>query len=289
VARQQCYMIRMPTSPASCCSVYLQGIVNTIKGPERFGFATGFLYAGPNGTRWLVTNWHVVTGRRPDDPGSLIGDKPASPSMLRFTVHDPAGSLRQDMEIPLYDADGPTWIEGDREQGVDLALVRLADAPCFRFPLAQSFAPNSSISLQPGMDVVIVGHPFELGTHADSAIWKGAMVANGQDTSAERRPWILVDTPGTPGMSGSPVYNRTFLTSETRESRGGGPSSQVEGQMKLELAGVYDGAVGNKDLEKLQLGRIFPIDLVEGILRVASEVLILFRLGDPYSSARSVA
>jgi hypothetical protein len=37
--------------------------------------------------------------------------------------------------------------------------------------------------------------------------------------------------------------------------------------MKLELAGVYAGSVGNKDLEKLQLGRVFPIDLVEGILR----------------------
>jgi hypothetical protein len=257
----------MSTSPASCCSIYLEGIVNTIKGPEPFGFATGFLYAGPNGTRWLVTNWHVVTGRRPDDPGSLVGGKPDSPSRLRFTLHDPAGSASQDTDIPLYDADGPTWIEGDRERGVDLALVRLTDPPRFRLPFAQSFAPNSSVALGPGMDVVIVGHPFELGAHASSAIWKGAMVASGADTSTERRPWILVDTPGTPGMSGSPVYNRTFLTSEELETRGSGASNQTAERMKLELAGVYAGSVGNKDLEKLQLGRVFPIDLVEGILR----------------------
>jgi hypothetical protein len=37
--------------------------------------------------------------------------------------------------------------------------------------------------------------------------------------------------------------------------------------VKLELAGVYAGAVGNKDLEKLRLGRVFPVDLVENILR----------------------
>lgn len=257
----------MSTSQASCCSIYLQGIVNTIKGPEPFGFATGFLYAGPNGTRWLVTNWHVVTGRRPDDPGSLVGGKPDSPSRLRFTLHDPSGSAPQDMDVSLYDADGPTWVEGDRERGVDLALVRLTDAPRFRLPFTQSFAPNSSMSLQPGMDVVIIGHPFELGTHTSSSTWKSAMVASGQDTSAERRPWILVDAPGTPGMSGSPVYNRTFITLEKRDTRGSGTGSQAPYRMKLELAGVYAGAVGNKDLEKLRLGRVFPIDLVEGILR----------------------
>jgi hypothetical protein len=257
----------MSTSPASYCSIYLQGIVNTIKGPEPFGFATGFLYAGPNGTRWLVTNWHVVTGRRPDDPGSLVGGKPDSPSRLRFTLHDPAGSAPQVMDLPLYDADGPTWIEGDREGGVDLALVRLTDTPRFRLPFTQSFAPNSPIALEAGRDVVIVGHPFELGAHASSAIWKGAMVASGQDTSAERRPWILVDTPGTPGMSGSPVYNRTLLASERQTSRGSDTSSQTAKRIMLELAGVYAGSVGNQDLEKLRLGRIFPIDLVEGILR----------------------
>jgi hypothetical protein len=254
-------------SPASSCSVYLQGIVNTIKGPEPFGFATGFLYAGPNGTRWLVTNWHVVTGRWPDDPGSLIGEKPASPSLLRFTLNDPGGSASQDMELALYDADGATWIEGDRGQGIDLALLRLTDPPRFRLPFTQSFAPNSSSALEPGMDVVIIGHPFELGRHAGSAIWKGAMVASGQDASAERRPWILVDAPGTPGMSGSPVYNRTFLTSEPRESQASGTSGHATDRVKLELAGVYAGAVGNKDLEKLRLGRVFPIDLVERILR----------------------
>ncbi|MGJ5187592.1 S1 family peptidase [Bradyrhizobium sp. HKCCYLRH1034] len=257
----------MSTSPASCCSIYLQGIVSTIKGPEPFGFATGFLYAGPNATRWLVTNWHVVTGRRPDDPGSLIGDKPDSPSRLRFTLRDPAGATPQDMDVALYDTDGPTWIEGDRERGVDLALVRLTDTPRFRLPLTQSFAPNSPVALEPGLDVVIIGHPFELGTHAGSAIWKGAMVASGRDTSVERRPWILVDTPGTPGMSGSPVYNRTLLISERETSRGGDTSSQAAERMKLELAGVYAGSVGNKDLERLQLGRVFPIGLVEDILR----------------------
>jgi hypothetical protein len=142
--------------------------------------------------------------------GSLIGEKPASPSLLRFAVDDPGGTAPQDMELALYDADGPTWIEGDRERGVDLALVRLTDTPRFRLPSTQSFAPNTSIALEPGMEVVIIGHPFELGTHASSAIWKGAMVASGQDTSVDRRPWILVDAPL---HTGCPAHPSTTVRS----------------------------------------------------------------------------
>lgn len=266
----------MSMSPVSRCSVYIESLVNTPEGQKPFGFATGFLYAGPNGTRWLVTNWHVVTGRRPDDPGMLLRGKPASPSSLRFKVEDAGGTGWQQMELALYDADGPTWVECDRDQGIDLALIQLKDRPRFRLPLSQSFAPNSSMMLEPGLEVVMVGHPFELGTHAASAIWKGAMVASERDTT-EGRPWILVDAPGVPGMSGAPVYYRTIVSAQTGGDRRSdladprsddrGASRRAKDWVKLELVGVYAGAVGEKALEALRLGRVFPIDLVEGVLR----------------------
>jgi hypothetical protein len=244
----------MLTSSVSCCSVYLESLIAMPEGPKWFGLATGFLYAGPNGTRWLVTNWHVVTGRRPDDPGMLINRrKPESPSRLRFKVDDPKCSRFQEIEVALYDKDGPTWIEGGREQGVDLALIRLNDRPQFPLPFSQTFARNSSVRLEPGQDVVVVGHPFMLGEHAPSAIWKNAMVASEREAAGERRPWILIDAPGAPGMSGSPVYRRML--------------DPLQSEVSLELLGVYAGAVGNEALETLRLGRVFPIDLVEGLLR----------------------
>lgn len=244
------------------------------------GFATGFLYAGPSATRWLVTNWHVVTGRRPDDPGFLIGNKPGSPRWLRFKVEDPAGAGWQLMELALYDTDGPTWIEGNREQGVDLALIRLSDKPRFPLPLSQTFAPNSSRRLEPGLEVIMVGHPFELGTHSPSAIWKSAMVASDRDISDGGVPWILLDAPGVPGMSGAPVYRRIIGSTRVQNERGALPtgvcrppngdaagSARVEKGVSLELLGVYAGAVGKSALEELRLGRMFPIDLVEDLLR----------------------
>jgi S1-C subfamily serine protease len=226
------------------------------------GFSTGFLYAGPLATRWLVTNWHVVTGRRPDDPGILLGDKPSSPHFLRFGVEDPAGTGCQQIEVPLYDNAGPRWIEADRQSGVDLALIRLTDRPNFAFPVSQNFAPTSSNRMEPGLDVVTIGYPFKLGQYAPSAIWKSAMVASDQDPGANGRPWILVDAPGEPGMSGSPVYRRFVETSPTNGSQGGATTA-----VGLELMGVYAGAVGDRKLENLRLGRVFPIALVENLLQ----------------------
>lgn len=253
----------MSPSPASCCSVFVESIVATPSGPRAFGFATGFLYAGPAATRWLVTNWHVVTGRRPDEPGILIGEKPQSPSWLRFTVEDPRGSGCQQMEVALYDDEGPLWIEGDREAGLDLALVKLSEAPRFPLPLTQTFARNSSAPVQPGIDVVLIGHPFKLGLHANSPIWKGAMIASEPGSLASARPWILLDAPGEPGMSGSPVYRRstTNVPSVTE------PHMPFDQEFKLELLAIYAGAVGEKSLEALRLGRAFSVSFVEELLR----------------------
>jgi hypothetical protein len=125
------------------------------------------------------------------------------------------------------------------------------------------------MTLEPGLEVVMVGHPFELGTHAASAIWKGAMVASGRD-SAEGRPWILVDAPGVPGMSGAPVYYRTIASARIggeHHRSGQHGAGQAKDRVKLELVGVYAGAAGEKALEELRLGRVFPIHLVEETLR----------------------
>jgi hypothetical protein len=166
-----------------------------------------------------------------------------------------------------------TWIEGGRELGVDLALVRLNDKPRFPLPLSQTFAPNSSKWPEPGSDVVMIGHPFEPGTHAPSAIWTSAIVASDWGGAEGDKPWILLDAPGVPGMSGSPVYRRI---SPQTESQRQGPSTGfrrnatglagVEKRLGLELLGVYAGAVGEKALEALRLGRAFPIGLVEELL-----------------------
>ena len=55
--------------------------------------ATGFFVSGDfNGkpNYWLVTNWHVLTGRHPDDPLKTLDPNGAVPNKMGFTaVLDP--------------------------------------------------------------------------------------------------------------------------------------------------------------------------------------------------------
>ena|ERR1700704_438818 len=136
------------------------------------------------------------------------------------------------------------------------------------------------MALEPGLDVVMVGHPFKLGTHSSSAIWKGAMVASDSAGASERS--VLLDAPGVPGMSRSPVYHRAIRSSQpfARPERYGyktgafgtvrpnkGDLVAIEKEVSLELLRVYAGATGDRALETLRLGRMFPINLVEDLLR----------------------
>jgi hypothetical protein len=53
------------------------------------GHATGFFFYGyldgrPN--HWLVTNWHVLTGRRTDDPTQILHPHSALPNRVSLTL-----------------------------------------------------------------------------------------------------------------------------------------------------------------------------------------------------------
>jgi hypothetical protein len=115
------------------------------------------------------------------------------------------------------------------------------------------------MALEPGLDVVMVGHPFKLGTHSSSAIWKGAMVASDSAGASERS--VLLDAPGVPGMSRSPVYHRAIRSSQpfARPERYGyktgafgtvrpnkGDLVAIEKEVSLELLRVYAGATGDR-------------------------------------------
>jgi hypothetical protein len=79
------------------------------------------------GKRYLITNWHVVTGRHPEND-QQIGQFVPQVVFARENVltGEGGGSYR----IPLYAEDGPRWIESSRripvegtKQRVDLAII----------------------------------------------------------------------------------------------------------------------------------------------------------------------
>jgi len=76
--------------------------------------ATGFV-AEHEGRHYLVTNWHVVAGRRPSD-GVALATSGAVPDEL-VVIHNLAGQLGSWLGVQeaLYDQGGdPLWLEHPR-------------------------------------------------------------------------------------------------------------------------------------------------------------------------------
>src|SRR5437879_4104723 len=104
---------------------------------QGLGTSTGFVVER-NGQRFLVTNWHVVSGRRPDT-GAPLAPSGAVPDEIAI-LHNQAGALGSwilKMET-LYDGAGsPRWQEhpAHRRQvdAVALPLNDLTDVEIYAY------------------------------------------------------------------------------------------------------------------------------------------------------------
>lgn len=202
----------VPTSfrkaqPPSLCTVFIRKICATPSGDKNFGMATGFQYRDANGQVWLVTNWHVLTGRRPDTPGALLNGTPQSPYKIEVTFPGPkVGSFLTPVTLLLYEDEKPIWREYAFDKGIDLAAIPVSPPEQAISPCVQDFSERDTEILSPGADVVVIGYPFEHSIDMPFPVWKRAMVATEPAYLVFGVPQALLDCPGTSGMSGSPVF-----------------------------------------------------------------------------------
>ncbi|WP_144241540.1 S1 family peptidase [Janthinobacterium agaricidamnosum] len=262
------------TDHASLCSIFIRTICSTPNGDFSCGMATGFHYRDILNRTWLITNWHVLTGRRPDDPGFLLTNIPQSP--YRIEVSYPgstAGTFMPPVMLDLYQNGKPIWRQVGLELGIDLAGIPIelpdgATAPC-----VQDFTERDTDPLQPGIDVIIVGFPLEHSIDMPFPVWKRAMIASEPAYPVFGQIQTLLDTPGTPGMSGSPVYRISPGASVSRsqyekikEFKKDGKIdldffekfdfTRIQSCLVLNLVGVYAGSTGKPGLDRLSLGRM---------------------------------
>lgn len=173
----------------------------------------------------------------------------------------------------LYDNGKPVWAQYLLGVGNDLAAIPIILKSDVISTCVQDFSAGDTEALQPGMDVIIVGFPFEHGADMPFPVWKRAMVATEPAYTTFGQIQTLLDTPGTPGMSGSPVYRLSSGVSfakdqykQFREAQATGKtgleliraldfSSMAPGRV-LSLVGVYAGSTCSPGLEKLSLGRM---------------------------------
>ena len=247
---------------------------------------TGFVYR-LRGKTFLVTNWHIVTGRNPDNPLSLIATGArASPVRIEFCV--PLKSNHNHFVpggVDLYAEGQPIWLEM-RDVGGKIDLVAIpVQFPDDAFVVTvQDFAADGGY-LSIGDDVIVIGFPFGRYRENPHATWKRAMVASEPGILLSGQPRYFVDVAGRPGMSGSPVYatSPALRTAAETANMGENPalsavesiaqidrdSPMLDNAKNLRFVGVYSNPLADKALADLNYGFCWHSGLIGPLIQEA--------------------
>lgn len=238
------------------------------------GIGTGFFWLH-NGTVYLITNWHNVTGTNPitEQPIASTGLIPTHaivPALLRI---EPQNGLqmaqRNRFEVALYDGEAPIWFEHPRfGSDVDVVAIKLGPMDEGLISLPINTVPEL-IDFQPdlGDDVFVIGYPMGLDGGKELAIWKRGSIATSPTMDLDDLPKLLIDTATRRGMSGSPVVaRRSGIIHPRGENLGatGISPNTIIGQADTFL-GVYSGRLGNDEMG-IQVGIVWKASVIEEII-----------------------
>ena len=235
-------------------------LLETAANHQPLGTATGFCVRKGDST-YLITNWHVLSGRNPDT-GGLLSPTGAVPDEVRIVHHATAGLGNWVVATqPLLDGTGRRkWIEHPLGHTIDVvALPVIPQNGVSYYPLDLDLA-DFDMLVQVAMPVSIIGFPFGLTTVGAFPIWKTGHIASDPDLDYGGRPAFLIDATTRGGMSGSPVVLRLYggyATSRAAMKLGGGPGTR--------FLGVYSGRIH----DQAEIGRVWRPSVVREILAVA--------------------
>lgn len=218
---------------------------------------------------YLVTNGHIVTGLH-----RVTGKPLGSASLPRFLdvklpfagtgLGDeglsPLGISRK--RIDLYDPDGRARWLVDRTAGRVFDVVALPigerasallGAGAFDLMPYTLGLSDPVASLDPTVELSVVGFPFGLTGGAWSAVWVRGTVATEPWMPFQGEPCFLIDARTREGQSGSPAirYHRAASGEEGRRPAG-----------SWELIGVYSGRTDHKS----DLGRVWKWSVLKSVV-----------------------
>jgi hypothetical protein len=224
---------------------------------HEIGNATAFVVI--HGTQhFLVTNWHVVAGRNPED-GRPLSTTGAVPDELRVT-HNVAGRLGYWRQVnePLYDESGnPLWFEHPSHgRQVDVVALPLTQTSGIQIYAYDPTSPGPGIVHGPSDPLSIIGFPFGMGAGGALGIWVQGTVASEPAIDFNNLPCLLIDSRTRSGQSGSPVIayrNGGYMTAEGLTLSSGAAEQFI---------GVYSGRI-NKESD---LGFVWKASALVDIL-----------------------
>lgn len=250
---------------------------------DNSAFSTGFFYKCKNNDTWLITNWHVLTGRRPDDTGTLIGRAGHSPHSIEVSFYsNKKNHFLAPRSLDLYMNGKPIWYEYEVGKGIDIAAIPISFPSGSNQLCIQDYCDDFSGFVEPGIDVTLIGFPFAHGEDIPFPLWKRATIASEPGYLQFGNPQILVDTPGVPGMSGSAVFvsNPGFLIEKSlaQQINSGeysagdiidklAPDSLMDTTVSLSFVGIYAGSTGDSRFERLNLGRMYSSTFIDLLIQ----------------------
>lgn len=260
--------------PPHFCSLYPLFIepiaINACDQAEiRLSTATGCLYKH-DGKTFLITNWHVLSGRNSIDLTPLDTKYSALPHELR--VHFPKEKTLDECQVqtyPLHDQDDkPLWLEHTLSNQVDVAALCIeAPAGIATYPVSDAYKeitlPIREDFFFVTQDVWVIGFPKSIRVGV-MPIWKRATIAaEPRFSSADEKHKLLIDTATREGMSGSPVLyvNKTLSRLSLDNS-----SQEVDFPSEKVLLGIYSGRIAGGDELAAQLGIVWAAEAILEIL-----------------------
>jgi hypothetical protein len=227
---------------------------------------TSFFYER-NGSHYLITNWHNVSGRDPKIFKPL-SDHAGLPDRVSLTICK-SGQLGQWLEgaVLLYSDAGsteqptnPVWyVHPQLHQRVDVVAIP------FQSPAETQIYPINTMNTVPNMrlivsgDVFVLGYPKGISGGGAFPIWKRASLATAPELDLNDLPMMLVDTATREGMSGGPVL-AVATNGYTTEN-----GTTHIGAQGTRFAGIYSGRLGANELEA-QLGVVWKARVLDEII-----------------------
>jgi len=240
---------------------------------------TGFIVQFA-GAFYLITNWHIATGRNPLS-GANLNSYDALPERLSGWLHldhqDEPGKLGwHAWSWDLYDENGQAlwYVHPEFGKNVDVialpvdpsaSIVSGHDRATMFFPYSLDPAPRPA-ALYPTADVSVVGFPAGVTVGGKLPVWTRGTVATEPAAPIDGLPAFLVDARTRPGQSGSPVIG--YWIGPRVLANG---TTYVGGE-EWELFGVYSGRTSTDS----DLGKVWRREAVRQILEGATRDVLIF-------------
>jgi hypothetical protein len=234
-------------------------------GNQYLSSATGFVIRKDE-ENFLVTNWHVVSGRNPKTK-KLLSDTGAIPNKVRVWHNAKKESVGMwvSKEYPLYDKEGTAlWKEKDiGSEKVDVVIFPLENTDGIHLYPLDLGLKDVDLVITPSEDLSIVGFPYGKSSDGKFAMWKSGNLASDFDINYEGKPIFLIDSTTKSGMSGSPVFARRI--GQVMSSRGLNIGSSA-----TKFLGVYSGRIVGDGVEDIpDIGMVWKTSVLEELLAVS--------------------